>query len=107
MCSSDLSGGITLDRAAQLLARYGTRAALYCASLNGAAEVPLQTLPAYSQQEIAHLIRAERAQTAEDLLRRRTSIALDGDATPQATAEIALLLDAGTQQTARFRDPGF
>ncbi len=100
------TGGLTLDRAAQLLARYGTRAALYCASLNGAAEIPLQTLPDYSQQEIAHLIRFERAQTAEDLLRRRTSIALDGDATPQATAEIALLLDAGTQQTARFRYPG-
>lgn len=95
------TGGVTPDRAALLLARYGTRAALYCASLNGEAEIPLQTLPAYSQQEIAHLIRTERAHTAEDLLRRRTTIALDGNATPQATAEIALILQAGTQKTER------
>ena len=93
-----VTGGITLDRAARLLARYGTRAALYCDSLNGEAEIPLQTLSDYSQQEIAHLIRTERVETPEDLIRRRTNIALDGNASPAAYAEIAQILHASALQ---------
>ncbi len=99
--SLSLTGGITPDRADRLLTRYGTRAALFCASLNGEAETPLQTLPDYSYQEIAHLIRTERAETADDLLRRRTTIALDGYATPEVYAEIALIIRQGATRSGR------
>lgn len=84
--------GITAERADKLLSRYGTRARNYCASLHGKGETPLATLADYSREELAHLIKTERVKTADDLLRRRTLIALTGQDSPALLQEIAALL---------------
>lgn len=96
--AADLAGrgGLSRERAAALLSRYGTRARAYCDGLEGRGETPLATVPGYSREEIAHLCRTERVATVEDLLRRRTLIALTGHDTPTARAEIAAIL-AGAQ----------
>ena len=85
-------GGLTRDRAAELLSRYGTRARSCCAGLRGRGETPLASVPGYSREEIAHLCRLERVVTVEDVLRRRTLIALKGYDSPEARAEIAAIL---------------
>ena len=92
-------GGIAHLRADTLLSRYGTRAHAYCASLNGGGEVMLKFQPDYAQQEILHLVRTECAVTVEDILRRRTLIAMTGGDTLPLRSEIAALI-AGSIQTA-------
>ena len=84
-------GGITPARADALLARYGTRAAAYCQSLAGAGETRLASLPDHSREELAHLVRHERVASLDDLVRRRTNIALAGHADPAVRAELESL----------------
>ncbi len=89
-------------RAAELLDRYGTRAAEVIAAL-GADDAPLRAAPRYSVDELRHLARTEQVAHLDDLLLRRTSIAFTGGATEAAAAEIAeavapvLGWDAGAQ----------
>ncbi len=92
-------GGLTLARADALLARYGTRAREYCASLRGGGEVMLTAQPDYARAEIRHLARTERALTVDDILRRRTLIALTGGDTPTLRTEVAALLAELNKQT--------
>ncbi|MCV2866720.1 glycerol-3-phosphate dehydrogenase/oxidase [Albidovulum sediminicola] len=81
--------GVPRARAAVLLDRYGTRASRMAADLG--ADQPLQTLPAYSREELLWLIRHERVGSAEDLIRRRTDIAISGRLTEAVKAEIEAL----------------
>ena len=95
-------GGITEMRAESLLSRYGTRARAYCASLNRAGEVMLTADPDYAQEEILHLVGCERALTVDDILRRRTLIALTGGDTPALRSEVAALLARDKQEKSPF-----
>lgn len=90
-----LSGGIDTNRAAQLLARYGTRASLYVASLRAKGETPLASLPDYTREEIRFIAAFEKVATLDDILCRRTLIALSGRDGPDVRAEIASLLADG------------
>lgn len=85
-------GRITTYRAETLLSRYGTRAMAFAAQLNGKGETRLSTLPDYSAEELRHIAASEKVGTLEDVIRRRTLIALSGQDTAMVRAEIERLL---------------
>jgi len=94
-------------RIADLLARYGARAESYArdagreasgnaatsadgaATTGAAAETPLKTLPDYSVGEIRRIAAEEYVQHLDDLVCRRSIIALLGRATEPALTELA------------------
>ncbi len=84
------SDGLSLERVATLLDRYGTVAADVVAAI---AEDPddeaLRTLPSYSTAELCHLARTERVVHLDDVLMRRTSLAFTGAVTAESAAEVA------------------
>ncbi|GAA4177951.1 glycerol-3-phosphate dehydrogenase/oxidase [Gryllotalpicola koreensis] len=75
------------ERAAQLLERYGTKAALVIQAL-GEDDRPLASVPEYSRDEIAHLARTEQVVHLIDVLTRRTSIAFRGLLTAEVAREL-------------------
>lgn len=85
-------GRISHARADQLLARYGTRAESYVASLGPHGETPMVSLPDFACEEIRQIAATEKVTSINDILRRRTLIALSGRETPQVHAEIAEIL---------------
>lgn len=87
-------GGITVERAEVLFQRYGTRAEGYVQALCGRGETMLSSLPDYAREEIRHIAATERVGAVEDILRRRTLIALTGRETAAVGTEIASLLEA-------------
>ena len=74
------------------MARYGTRAEAYLASLAGAGEVMLDSLDDFAREEIGHIARTERVGGIEDILFRRTLIGLTGRDSAAVRAEIAALM---------------
>jgi glycerol-3-phosphate dehydrogenase len=86
------SGHIPTDRAETLLARYGTRALTYADTLRGKGETMLTTLPDYAAEELRHIAATEKVATIDDLVHRRTLIAMTGRDSPAARAEIAAWL---------------
>ncbi len=86
------AGGITPARADVLLSRYGTRAQTYVASLRRGGEVMLATLPDYAREEIRHIAANERIGGVDDILCRRTLVALTGRDSPVVRAELQRLL---------------
>ncbi|MBC2837592.1 glycerol-3-phosphate dehydrogenase/oxidase [Paragemmobacter straminiformis] len=85
-------GRITTDRAETLLSRYGTRADAYVATLGGKGETMLSTLPDYAAEELLHIARTEKVGALDDLIQRRTLIALSGRDRPEVRAEIGSLV---------------
>lgn len=85
-------GGVSAARANTLLSRYGSRARDYCQALAGRGERPLASLPDYAREELLHLSRTEWVVTVEDLLRRRTAIALTGNESAAVRDEVARLV---------------
>ncbi|WP_369788219.1 glycerol-3-phosphate dehydrogenase/oxidase [Rouxiella sp. WC2420] len=84
--------GLTTERVGQLLSRYGTRAADIAASISRDPDCPLEHYPDYSRNELRYLIHREQVQTLEDLLVRRTPMAISGKLTLARVEEIATLL---------------
>jgi glycerol-3-phosphate dehydrogenase len=75
-------------RGAELLDRYGTKAAAFAALDNTA----LKSLPTYSHGELTHICQTENVRRLADLLLRRTAITMEGllsDAVIQETGAIA------------------
>lgn len=87
------SGGISEERANELLHRYGTRVGPYIAGLRGQGETRLRTLPDFAVEEIRHIAATERVVNLDDLLQRRTLIALSGRDRPPVREEISDILD--------------
>ena len=83
--------GLPAARVEMLLDRYGTRARLMAAELG--ADTPLSSLPRFSRQELVWLIDNERVGSLEDLIRRRTDIAISGDLTAEVEREVASLFE--------------
>jgi glycerol-3-phosphate dehydrogenase len=82
--------GLAESRIADLLARYGARAESYARQAAGAApETPLKNLPDYSVGEIRRIAAEEYVQHLDDLVCRRSIIALLGRATEPALTELA------------------
>ena len=80
---------ISEERAATLLARYGTLAEQYLANASDGTETPLHSLPDYSVGEIEYLVQHEQVECLTDLICRRSVIALLGQATPEVLDELA------------------
>jgi glycerol-3-phosphate dehydrogenase len=77
--------GASLARTEALLERYGAGAhALLCAE-----EELLASLPGYSRGEIQTMVRSEQVVALADIVFRRTSIAIAGQLTAAAIAELA------------------
>ena len=84
-----IAGSMPQSRVEQLLERYGTRAESLVTALNASGDTPLNSLPGYSIQEIAYLVRAEQAVRLDDILLRRTTLAFTGDLNPERVCELA------------------
>jgi glycerol-3-phosphate dehydrogenase len=82
--------GLPAARAATLLDRYGTIASSVIAAIVADPDDrPLAHAPGYSTGELRHLARTEQVVHLDDMLLRRTSLAFLGEATAEASAEIA------------------
>jgi glycerol-3-phosphate dehydrogenase len=83
--------GLAESRIADLLARYGARAESYArdAAAGAAPETPLKNLPDYSVGEIRRIAAEEYVQHLDDLVCRRSIIALLGRASEPALTELA------------------
>jgi len=77
------------ERVSVLLGRFGTAAESYAVRLRGGAETPLETLPGYSREEVAHIAAGEDVEHLSDLVLRRSVIALLGGARREVLEEIA------------------
>lgn len=85
--------GLARARVAELFGRYGTRAESYARdeieNAHSGAEQPLVNLPDYHRGEIRRIAAAEDVQHLDDLICRRSIIALLGQATEPALTELA------------------
>jgi glycerol-3-phosphate dehydrogenase len=80
--------GLDAVRIETLLQRYGTRAEQAAAFITESEDSPLKHHPTYSRAEIEFIIRTERVVHIDDLLLRRTAIALLGELTRELLGEL-------------------
>ncbi len=83
---------ITPDRASALLNRYGSIAARVAEACARSADRPLSSLPDFTRNEIAWLVEERAAVHLDDLVFRRSQIALDGMCTPAVLRELGHIL---------------
>ncbi len=81
--------GFSAERVQSLFSRYGTRAESVALFLYKQPDQPLQSLPNYSRREIAFLCLHEKIVHLEDLLLRRSMLAMLGGLTRPAVNELA------------------
>ncbi|MBS1250874.1 MAG: Aerobic glycerol-3-phosphate dehydrogenase [Chloroflexi bacterium] len=86
--------GLPLPRLETLFARYGTRAADMANFIAGAAQedLPLEKAPSYSHYEITYLSRQEMITHLDDLLLRRSLLAMLGQLSTSLISELAEVL---------------
>ena len=84
--------GIGIERALQLLLRYGTRATEFIAEIAANGETKLSSNPDYSDKEIQYLITSEQVSTLEDIIHRRTNLAFSGEVTDPLITELEQIL---------------
>ncbi len=85
--------GISAVRLAELFARYGTQAEAIADFIVAAPDTQLPH-PAYSARELLFLIRNEAAERLDDVLLRRTTLAITGDLSLEMMDAVLLLLAA-------------
>jgi glycerol-3-phosphate dehydrogenase len=86
--------GLAADRVAELFERYGTTAAALAADLGRDSDTPLAHCPGYSAEEIAWIVRNEKVRRLEDLVLRRTNLALLGAVSMPLLDELSRLCAA-------------
>ncbi|WP_156420795.1 glycerol-3-phosphate dehydrogenase/oxidase, partial [Aureimonas sp. AU22] len=72
----------------RLLRRYGTRARAIARAIGASDRKTLNAAPDHHVAEIAWIAANERVRTADDILRRRTDLALSGRVTPALASEV-------------------
>lgn len=77
------------ERLSQLFERYGTRADAVAIFIAIAPDKALRKLADYSEREIMFLLKQEKVERLDDLLLRRTLIAMLGQASPALLHELA------------------
>lgn len=85
---------VSSQRAESMFERYGTRAVNVAQFLAGGKDGPLAALPTYSRREIAFLAEHEKVVHLDDVLLRRSTLAMLGHVTRAAITEIADALAA-------------
>jgi len=81
--------GLSKERLQTLYDRYGSRTEAVATFINRATDEPLKTLPEYTRREIAFLAQSEKAIHLDDILLRRTMLAMLGRLTKANMEEIA------------------
>ncbi|MCU1477757.1 MAG: FAD-dependent oxidoreductase [Subtercola sp.] len=90
---SEHSAGLTPERTAQLLKRYGTKAAGVIAYIGERSDdAPLVSLPDYSTAEIDYLIAKEYVVHLTDVVLRRTIVAFIGGLTQPVFDELSTIV---------------
>jgi glycerol-3-phosphate dehydrogenase len=84
--------GVTRERLYALFERYGTRAESIATYMNGGTDFVLKTLPDYTLREIAFLVQHEKIYHLDDLLLRRTMLAMLGRLRREVVDELAQVL---------------
>jgi glycerol-3-phosphate dehydrogenase len=84
--------GVTAERAQALFERYGTRVELIATFIGRSPDQMLKSLPSYSQREIAFLAQCEKVVHLDDLLLRRSMLAMLGRLTRAAVEEVGTVL---------------
>jgi glycerol-3-phosphate dehydrogenase len=95
---------VSVERAGELFSRYGAlaeRVAAFCAEMP---DRPLVNLPGFTRNEIVWLIHERAAMHLDDLIFRRSQIALDGLCTPALVRELGHLLADERLQSAAWAD---
>jgi glycerol-3-phosphate dehydrogenase len=82
----------SIQRAEALFERYGTRALEVVEFVAAGSDAPLSTLPEYSRREIDFLATHEKVVHLDDVLLRRSMLAMLGHATREAVLEIVDVL---------------
>lgn len=101
--------GLPLVQLSMLLDRYGTKVEQVAAYMIAGEDAPLQHLPHHSKRELAYLAQHEHVVHLDDILLRRSLIAILGGATKAAITEVANAIapvlgwDDATQQTQMTR----
>jgi glycerol-3-phosphate dehydrogenase len=81
--------GFSAERVHSLFNRYGTRAETVALFLSKQADQPLKSLPDFSRREIAFLCQNEKVVHLEDIVLRRTLLAMLGQLTRSAVEELS------------------
>ena len=81
--------GLSRERLQTLYDRYGSRTEAVATFINRTTDAPLKTLPGYTRREIAFLVQSEKAIHLDDILLRRTMLAMLGRLTKDTVEEIA------------------
>jgi glycerol-3-phosphate dehydrogenase len=84
--------GISSALVRNLFERYGTRAEHICDFLAKGQDAPLETLPDFTRREIAYLGSIEKAPRLDDLVLRRTMLAMLGEITRERLDELGEVL---------------
>jgi glycerol-3-phosphate dehydrogenase len=84
--------GLSRDRLEILFERYGTRTESIAEFMKLAADAPLESLPGYSKRELLFLVQHEKVVHLDDLLLRRTMLAMLGKLSRDAVVESAILM---------------
>ena len=84
--------GLSMERAEILLDRYGTRATDVAEYIGNAPDQTLRSLPAYSQREILFMAKQEKIVHLDDLILRRSIMALLGQLSFELLEELASVL---------------
>ncbi len=84
--------GLEKDRLQILFERYGTRAEVVANFIKSAEDKPLKSLPAYTRREIMFLVQHEKIQRLDDIILRRTMLAMLGYITKAGLEELSDIL---------------
>jgi len=84
--------GISNERAKVLYSRYGSRAEAVARFIQTESDSPLKSSPDYSRREIIFLVQHEKSMRLDDLLLRRTMLAMLGHLTTESVREIGEVL---------------
>ena len=75
-----------------LFERYGTRAEAVATFIKRATDAPLKSLPNYTRREIMFLVQYEKVRHLDDIVLRRTMLAMLGQLTKDSIVELAEIL---------------
>lgn len=81
--------GVSQERLKILFERYGTRAEAIATYINGSIDFMIKSLPNYSAREIAYLAKYEKIAHLDDLLLRRSMLAILGQLTRETVNELS------------------
>jgi glycerol-3-phosphate dehydrogenase len=81
--------GLPADRAKEIFERYGTRAEEVADFIGREKDLRLKSLPSYSRRELSFLAQCEKIMHLDDLLLRRSMLAMLGGLRREAVEEIA------------------